>query len=335
LSPEISFHHSATKRPATLQSNSSFACGSVQQQSLLFRLILSYGWRFPYHRGKGWLVERLLRLFRIQVNDEFDVERAGLRWRLNPADFVQADVFWLGRKDYYDIYNLQKLFHPDNVFLDVGANFGYYSLVMASRFDRQCVVHAFEPNPPTLARLRHHVAINSLGGVVQVHDVALSDQAGTACLATKEGNSGGAHIVDCDRRTIEVKLTTLDDFCDQQHLTRLDAIKIDVEGFEERVLRGAERSLRRWRPVLLMELEPARLRDKQTSVTRVIHFLQKVGYELFVSRRQTLVSLHYWPEGDDAQMNVFCLPREEAVSIGAADQKEPTDLSMGSARVAN
>ena len=286
----------------------------MKKQSLPFRLLLFYGCRVPYHRGKGWLVERLLHLFRIDVDEEFDLERDGLRWRLNPADFVHADVFWLGRKDYYDVYHLQKVLQSGHVFFDVGANFGYYSVVMASRLNKQCVIHAFEPNPPTLARLRHHVVINGLQEVVHVHDAALSDQVGTAALSTKEGNSGGAHIVVSDAKSTQVKLTTLDDFCDEQRVTRLDAVKIDVEGFEERVLLGGQRTFRRWRPVLLMELEPARLRDKQTSVERVVLLLQELGYELFVSHRQTLVPLRHWPEGDDAQMNVFCLPRASAVS---------------------
>jgi FkbM family methyltransferase len=214
----------------------------MKKQSLLFRLLLFYGSRVPYHRGKGWLHGRLLRFFNLHEDEEFDVVRQGLRWRLNPADFVQADVFWLGRKDYYDLSHLERILQPGHVFLDVGANFGYYSVVLASRLNKKCVIHAFEPNPPTLARLRHHVAINGLNEVVQIHDIALSDQAGTAALATKEGNSGGTHIVATDARSTLVQLTTLDAFCDEQRLTRLDAVKIDVEGFEERVLLGGQRT---------------------------------------------------------------------------------------------
>jgi hypothetical protein len=65
-----------------------------------------------------------------------------------------------------------------------------------------------------------------------------------------------------------------------------------------------------------MELEPARLRGKQTTVERVVLLLQELGYELFVSHRQSLVPLRQWPEGDDAQMNVFCLPCAASVSNG-------------------
>ena len=68
----------------------------------------------------------------------------------------------------------------------------------------------------------------------------------------------------------------------------------------------------KWRPVLLLELEPPRLRDKQSSVQRVVSLLQELGYQLFVSRRRTLQPLLQLPEGDDAQLNVFCLPTNDA-----------------------
>lgn len=286
---------------------------------MLFHLLLFYGSRLPYHRGKGWLHQRLLRSSGVREDREFDVVRGGLRWRLNPADFVHEDLFWLGRKDHYDVYHLQRLLKPGHVLFDVGANFGYYSVVLASRLGKRCEVHAFEPNPPTRARLRHHVGANGLEGVVRVHDAALSDRAGTAALATKPGNSGGTHVVAPDAAPTLVRVTTLDAFCDEQGVTRLDAVKCDVEGFEERVLLGGRRALRRWRPVLLLELEPARLRDKESSVERVVRVLHDLGYALFASRRRALEPLRRLPEGDDAQMNVFCLPRPESDPAGAAD----------------
>jgi FkbM family methyltransferase len=240
------------------------------KESVLFRMLLFYGGRMPYHPGKGWLHDRFLKFLNVRVNGEFHLVRNGLRWRLNPADFVHADVFWLGRKDYYDVYHLQRMLQPGNVFFDIGANFGYYSVVLASRLNKQLHTYAFEPNPSTLERLRYHVAINDLQEVVRVHDLALSDQVGTAALATKEGNSGGAHLVYPNMESTLVRLTTLDVFCEEQRLLRLDAVKIDVEGFEERVLLGGRLALKRWQPVLLLELEPSRLRDKQTSVERCV-----------------------------------------------------------------
>jgi FkbM family methyltransferase len=279
-----------------------------QRPSLLFRALLFYGSRLPYHRGKGWLHWRLRRFFNVHVDADFDVVRAGLRWRLNPADFVQADVFWLGVKDHFDLYHLQRLLPADPVVLDVGANFGYYSLVLASRLRKRCAIHAFEPNPPTLARLRTHIALNKLDDVVHVHDTALSDAMGTAGLATDQRNSGRANVVAGDAASTRIRLTTLDAFCVQHNLTLLDAIKIDVEGFEERVLRGGEKALRRWQPVMLIELEPRWLRDKGSSPLQLASLLRDLGYRLFVSDRHTLKPIVQVSEDDGTHLNLFCLP---------------------------
>ena len=105
-----------------------------------------------------------------------------------------------------------------------------------------------------------------------------------------------------------MKLTTLDSFCDEQQLTRLDLVKIDVEGFEERMLLGGRQALRRWQPVLLLEIDPPRLREKGTTPERVLALLREMGYHFFVSRRQTLQPLLETPDDDNAHLNVFCLP---------------------------
>ena len=281
---------------------------TMANQSLLFRLLLFYGIRFPYHRGKGWLHGRLLKLFNIHVDEEFDVVREGLHWRLNPADFVQADVFWLGRKDFYDVFHLRYLLQPGHVFLDIGANFGYYSVVLGSGRRNQCTLHAFEPNPATLRRLRYHVEVNGLNGTVRIHDVALADRVGEAALDTSAANSGRANVVAPDTAATPVKLTTLDTFCDEKQLTRLDLVKIDVEGFEERLLLGSRQALRRWQPVLLIEIDPPRLREKGSSAERVMALLREQGYHFFVSQRRSLQPLLNPPEDENAHLNVFCFP---------------------------
>lgn len=231
----------------------------MNTKSLTFNLIHFYGCRVPYHRGKGRLIHRMLKILDFHVNKEFDLTYGGLHWRLNPADFMQAELFWMGRTDFYDVYHLQRILKPNCVFFDLGSNFGYYSVVIGSHLGKRCEIHAFEPYPATLLRLRYHVAVNGLQDVVHIHDVAIANRVGTAGLATKEGNSGGTHVVAQEQASTIVQVTTLDAFCDQQRIARIDAIKIDVEGFEERVLLGGWETLKRLQPALLMELEPPRL----------------------------------------------------------------------------
>src|SRR5262249_3812827 len=157
--------------------------------------------------------------------------REGLRWSLNPADFEHAALFWMGTMDKWELYHLRRLVRPGSVVLDVGANFGYYSLSLAQGLQHQCQVHAFEPTPTTYERLRKHVELNRMSDVVHLHQVALSDVTGTANLIQRADNSGASRL-GTDAAGISVQVTTLDEFCTQQNVSRVDLIKIDVEGYE-------------------------------------------------------------------------------------------------------
>ena len=134
---------------------------SALEQTLLF-----YGTRFPSHPRKWWLHDRLRRFFRVDIDRDIEVVRNRMRWSLNPADFEHEGLFWLGTKDKWDLYHMRRMLGPGSVFFDIGANFGYYSLTIATALDRQCQVHTFEPNPRTYARLCRHIQWNGLQNVV-------------------------------------------------------------------------------------------------------------------------------------------------------------------------
>ena len=92
-----------------------------------------YGTRLPNHPRKWWIHGRLRQWLGVVVDRDIEVVRDGLRWSLNPADFGHNSLFWLGVKDPWDLHHLCRLVHPDDVILDVGANFGYYAVTLAAR----------------------------------------------------------------------------------------------------------------------------------------------------------------------------------------------------------
>src|ERR1035437_2766170 len=116
----------------------------MSKLSLADRILLFYGVNTPNHPRKWWVHAHLRTLFRTAPVGEFEVERNGLRWRLNPADFEHENLFWLGGMDKWDIYHMNTLLLPGSVFFDVGANFGYYSLNVTQTLKGQCRVYAFE-----------------------------------------------------------------------------------------------------------------------------------------------------------------------------------------------
>jgi FkbM family methyltransferase len=148
--------------------------------------------------------------------------------------------------------NLEARFGAVN-FFDVGANAGQHSLFMARKVSQ---VHAFEPSPTMNDRFRLNVAINALDNVI-LHPVALSDADSEAMLGSGfRGNSGSRslHWTLPDGPSDRVQMRHGDAYFDAHGLPRMHLLKIDVEGHEQKVLRGLASRLRADRPLIVMEL---------------------------------------------------------------------------------
>jgi FkbM family methyltransferase len=158
---------------------------------------------------------------------------------------------------------LPSLVAHDSVCVDVGANVGAITLAL-SRLCPDGHVHAFEPARESfqfleLNRLRNRAAN------VTAHRLALSDTIGEEMLSYNRGFTGGAFISDYLRDGVEqaVKVSTLDAWAETVGLRRLDLVKIDVEGCEARVLDGGRATIARFRPTLIVELNPVTMRRMQ------------------------------------------------------------------------
>ena len=150
---------------------------------------------------------------------------------------------------------------PGAVALDIGANLGCYSVLFGQWVGPTGKVFAFEPSPQTFAGLRRHISLNRLSGVVVPVQAAVSDASGSAALSD-DGVPGTNRLI-CPaeaaeaRRQLSVATVTVDDFCEREKIVP-DLIKVDVEGLELAVLRGARRTIRACgdRLKLFVEMHP-------------------------------------------------------------------------------
>jgi FkbM family methyltransferase len=219
-------------------------------------------------------------------------EREGLRWCFDLRDDAQRTMF-LGQ---YELELREAVFaevRPGDTFVDVGANAGFWSLPAARRGAQ---VVAFEPNPYAVDRLSRNIELNpelrvevratavgSESGEVELYAFDLEAGASSATLnrsavATldKEFGGGTGEAV----QHVKVPLTTLD-----AELDRVDVLKIDVEGHEEAVLLGAQRTLRELSPrLVVVELLGTGWGHVGNSPERVASVLNDCGYEAALSR---------------------------------------------------
>jgi FkbM family methyltransferase len=162
---------------------------------------------------------------------------------------------------------------PKPVVLDIGANIGNHTLAFATKAH---AVHAFEPIPYLCDILRTNVADNDLQHV-HVHNVALSDNEGTATInMVNAGNYGASSFDKREEGTtpVSVRLITGDAFVAAQQLARIDFVKIDVEAHEVFVLRGLMQTLRRDLPFITMEWNDP-LTVQRLSGSPELQFLQQ------------------------------------------------------------
>lgn len=160
------------------------------------------------------------------------------------------------------------------VAIDVGANIGNHSLFLSDLFAR---IIAFEPNPLARAILQINLEMNGASNV-EVRSIGLSDRAGKATLSFDLGNLGGASVVGVrsgsgGRR--EIELAVGDDVIDPSAAVGL--IKVDVEGAEEAVLKGLERTLRTHRPIVMIE-QWSEVIDGATGTSPSFTFLRGLDY---------------------------------------------------------
>lgn len=176
---------------------------------------------------------------------------------------------------------LASYLHGENaVCLDVGANIGSFSLILGKRLP-DCVIHAFEPAPNTFGILSANIARNRFARV-EAHQLAVAEQVGTVRFSDEPSSSQRNHIVNAEDvviKSCEVPATSLDEFCELRQIERIGFIKVDCEGVEPLVLRGANRLLRgKCIGAMLIEVCPRNLGVFDFSVQDLLASVAGVPY---------------------------------------------------------
>jgi len=184
----------------------------------------------------------------------------------------------------------RSLVAPGDTIFDIGSNIGQWVIGISRRAGPSAVIHAFEPVPTTCERLVHNLALNRVDWV-HCHRQALSDENGRATFHVPTNDSATASFAALPSSTrVEVATIRLDRFCEGRGIDRIDLMKVDVEGAELMVFRGAGALLETdSAPVILFEAEEAHCRRLGYSVKAVKRLLADKGYECYLHNGSALV----------------------------------------------
>ena len=205
-----------------------------------------------------------------------------LRMLLTCPGHIEDELVRRGIWEPHVVTALQFFARPDGLFVDVGANIGYHALYVAQSHPDVKVV-CFEPNPIIAAELMENIALNH-GASIEIRSVALGDAPGIVSFhaqAADSYNRGASSVLRNSNLggrfdKIDVTVSRLDD--ELQGRT-VDLIKIDTEGFETNVLRGAQHIIATSRPVVVFEFDSRFLADPAAELAELYRLLP--GYRFY------------------------------------------------------
>lgn len=251
----------------------------------VYALVLRYLRYVPGHWLKAYLRDGVVGH---TVRPVLYTNRDGIHFELDVHDIIQRDIYIYNYYEPEDVRAFRRLVGPGDVVFDVGANIGQYTLLASKLVGSPGHVFAFEPSPDVLPKLKKHLLMNHADNV-ELAAKAVAESDGTASFypAAQESNQGVGSLLPAESyraelrssQAVEVEVTTLDSFCDQHGIESIDLLKVDVEGLDLDVLRGAERILARSPHVVVMsEVEPLNFVQRGFSFDDFIDYMQQRGF---------------------------------------------------------
>jgi FkbM family methyltransferase len=203
------------------------------------------------------------------------------------ADWLGASLYFFGNYEPETTALFRRYLRAADVVIDVGSNLGYFTLLAASLVGHSGRVHSFEPNSKLIQFLHKSIEINGFDESVRLINVAVAEESGGFAklhLSAVAASSGVSSLLPLPHlatdSTIEVPLLALTDYCRTQQISNVRLLKVDVEGAELRVIRGArDLLLQRSVEMLVCEVQPND--HDQDAPAHLIDELAAFGYSPF------------------------------------------------------
>lgn len=234
----------------------------------------------------------------------------GLTLKLRLGDILFGGFLHLGESNPLEMHVLRKIVRPNDIVFDVGANLGWYALNAAQVVGSSGKVYAFEPNPAVANWASENCRLNHLSNV-RIEKIALSDKTGR--LEFYIGDNFGSlvkKVALLESRKIKrmsVPVVTIDAYVKRLNIKKIRLIKIDAEGKDFEVLRGAVQTLRKHHPYLIVEVFGLSWDADVGRDKKILAYLEKFGYQAYAFVHGGL--RHYNPEDGQAQIiNLFFAP---------------------------
>jgi FkbM family methyltransferase len=289
---------------------------------LIKKLIRIYTFYTPIKRGKYILSEFVLKIGGLEQKEVPIKTKDGRRLVFPVGNISYRFVYFIG--DYEPTISeiFRKIIRRGNVCLDVGANVGWYSTLFQRLVGETGEVHAFEPVPRTFEFLKRNVNLNKTSDNIVLNNVALGDAEKQVDIHLfPDLPDGHASISTFGRQRFETfpcRMITLDSYLDERNISNVNLVKIDIEGAELMMLKGASKLfMQKILPILEIEMALATSKSFGYTPNDLIEFLRsKADYDFYAidEAKNKLFRIEgFRPE--DIGANVLCVPRNYDLEI--------------------
>ncbi len=261
-------------------------CCILQSDKTSMRSLLASFFKFilsiPFFRQKYFTLHKYI----LNPYHLFDgvkkniVYRDSIHLNLDLGDWIQKQLYFVGDYEKNEIDYLYSVLQDGDTFIDVGGNIGIFSLNASKIVGKKGKVYAFEAFTPNYEKFSQHLSINHFSNVTLEH-LAVADKNDYIEILYNEsyGNVGMASSYLGNFTAKEnVKSIILDDYVKNKKITKIDLIKIDIEGGEFSALLGMQEILTHYKPKIIIEINNIALKSSNHSEEELIGLLVNKGY---------------------------------------------------------
>jgi FkbM family methyltransferase len=218
-----------------------------------------------------------------------------IKLKVNRNSYMGGMILWTGFHHLNEILYLNKFLKKDMTFIDIGANQGEFSLFAASKLEKGLVI-SFEPLQKNLKSLKANIALNGFSNII-INEFGLSNKNEKLPIYTSENkllhsgiHEGLSSIYKSSERSTLEEIIEIKAFDEEYYdkLERLDFVKIDIEGAELFCLKGMEKTIKKFKPQILIEINEETFNCAGYKKNDLITYIKGLNYSIFKIKKGKL-----------------------------------------------
>jgi len=236
-------------------------------------------------------------------------EKNNLKMNLDISNLIDHYIYF----SFEDtaINNFIKMLEKNDTVIDIGANIGYVTLLFSKKCSDGKVI-SVEPSKKTFKTLSGHLSLNNTKNVIALN-VGLGEKEKKEYLYQVNDHNTGMNRISASSNTElpgeEILIKSLDDLLNELKTGTINAIKLDVEGYEFNVLKGAHGTLKQFMPKLIIEVSDRNLREQGATPDQLFQFLLDLGYDIFIA--DSMEKLNLPQDFTNIHFDIICSPRQK------------------------